>query len=44
MHDTKNDRAPGLPGDAGSPDLFTQISRETDKDPWFPEAHLPASR
>jgi starvation-inducible DNA-binding protein len=27
-------------GDAGSADLFTQISRETDKQLWFLEAHL----
>jgi len=31
-------------GDAGSSDLFTQISRETDKDLWFLEAHLHAGR
>ncbi|HET9388329.1 MAG TPA: DNA starvation/stationary phase protection protein Dps [Steroidobacteraceae bacterium] len=35
--------AAGL-GDAGSSDLFTQISRETDKDLWFLEAHLHAGR
>jgi len=29
-------------GDAGSSDLFTQISRETDKQLWFVEAHLTA--
>jgi starvation-inducible DNA-binding protein len=31
-------------GDAGTADLFTQISRETDKDLWFLEAHLHAKR
>jgi len=31
-------------GDADSSDLFTQISRETDKDLWFLEAHLHAKR
>ena len=30
--------------DAGTADLFTQISRETDKDLWFLEAHLHAKR
>jgi starvation-inducible DNA-binding protein len=27
-------------GDAGSADLFTEVSREADKDLWFVEAHL----
>jgi len=27
-------------GDAGTSDLFTQLSRETDKQLWFVEAHL----
>ncbi len=27
-------------GDAGSADIFTEISRETDKQLWFVEAHL----
>jgi DNA-binding ferritin-like protein len=31
-------------GDAGTADLFTGISRETDKDLWFLEAHLHAKR
>jgi starvation-inducible DNA-binding protein len=31
-------------GDAGTSDLFTQISRETDKSLWFLEAHLYAKR
>jgi starvation-inducible DNA-binding protein len=31
-------------GDAGTSDLFTQISRETDKNLWFLEAHLYAKR
>jgi len=30
--------------DADSADLFTGISRETDKDLWFLEAHLHAKR
>ena len=30
----------GANGDAGTADLFTQISRETDKQLWFLEAHL----
>ena len=32
----------GLAGDADTADLFTQISRETDKQLWFLEAHLQA--
>ncbi|MDB6088859.1 MAG: dps, partial [Gammaproteobacteria bacterium] len=31
-------------GDADTSDLFTGISRETDKDLWFLEAHLHAKR
>jgi len=31
-------------GDADTADLFTGISRETDKDLWFLEAHLHAKR
>lgn len=31
-------------GDAGTSDLFTGISRETDKNLWFLEAHLYAKR
>jgi len=31
-------------GDADTSDLFTGISRETDKDLWFLEAHLHAAR
>ncbi len=31
-------------GDAGTSDLFTGISRETDKNLWFLEAHLHARR
>jgi starvation-inducible DNA-binding protein len=31
-------------GDAGTSDLFTGISRETDKNLWFLEAHLYAAR
>jgi starvation-inducible DNA-binding protein len=31
-------------GDADTADLFTAISRETDKDLWFLEAHLHAKR
>ena len=31
-------------GDAGTEDLFTGISRETDKNVWFLEAHLYAKR
>ena len=31
-------------GDAGTADLFTQLSREVDKQLWFLEAHLQASR
>jgi starvation-inducible DNA-binding protein len=31
-------------GDAGTSDLFTQISRETDKSLWLLEAHLYAKR
>lgn len=31
-------------GDAGTSDLLTQISRETDKDLWFLEAHLHGRR
>jgi starvation-inducible DNA-binding protein len=31
-------------GDAGSADLFTEISRETDEQLWFVEAHLQAQR
>ncbi len=35
------DQAGGI-GDADTADLFTQISRETDKQLWFLEAHLQA--
>jgi starvation-inducible DNA-binding protein len=35
------DRASAL-GDAGTADLFTEISREIDKQLWFVEAHLAA--
>jgi starvation-inducible DNA-binding protein len=35
------DRAAAL-GDAGTADLFTEISREIDKQLWFVEAHLAA--
>jgi starvation-inducible DNA-binding protein len=31
-------------GDADTADLFTEISRETDKLLWFVEAHLHADR
>jgi starvation-inducible DNA-binding protein len=31
-------------GDTGTADLFTEISRETDKTLWFLEAHLQAER
>ena len=31
-------------GDAGTSDLFTGISRETDKNLWFLEAHMYAAR
>jgi starvation-inducible DNA-binding protein len=31
-------------GDAGTSDLFTEISRETDESLWFVEAHLQAER
>ena len=34
----------GRLGDADTADLFTGISRETDKDLWFLEAHLHAKR
>ena len=37
------DRATEL-GDADTADLFTEISRETDKNLWFVEAHLQAER
>ncbi len=36
---TAIDRAAGF-GDAGTSDVFTQISREVDKQLWFVEAHL----
>ena len=32
----------GVIGDADTADLFTQVSRETDKQLWFLEAHLQA--
>jgi starvation-inducible DNA-binding protein len=35
------DKAAAL-GDAGTADLFTEVSRETDKQLWFVEAHLAA--
>ena len=31
-------------GDADTADLFTEVSRQTDKDLWFVEAHLQAER
>jgi starvation-inducible DNA-binding protein len=31
-------------GDAGTADVFTEVSRETDKNLWFLEAHLSAQR
>lgn len=31
-------------GDKGTADLFTEVSRETDKNLWFVEAHLQAER
>lgn len=34
----------GEAGDAGTSDLFTQVSREADKQLWFIEAHLQAER
>jgi len=34
----------GQLGDADTADLFTEISRETDKQLWFVEAHLQAER
>lgn len=37
------DRANEL-GDADTADLFTEVSRETDKNLWFVEAHLQAER
>lgn len=37
------DEAAGL-GDADTADLFTEVSRETDKQLWFLEAHLHAQR
>lgn len=37
------DRATEL-GDADTTDLFTEVSRETDKNLWFVEAHLQAER
>jgi starvation-inducible DNA-binding protein len=37
------DQADGL-GDKDTADLFTEISRETDKSLWFVEAHLQAER
>ncbi len=38
---TNIDKATDL-GDAGTADLFTEISRQIDKDMWFIEAHLQA--
>ncbi len=34
----------GHPVPADTADLFTEVSRETDKQPWFLEAHLHAKR
>jgi starvation-inducible DNA-binding protein len=34
----------GKAGDADTADLFTEVSRETDKQLWFIEAHLQAGR
>jgi starvation-inducible DNA-binding protein len=39
MFDTRNDL-----GDADTADLFTGISRETDEQLWFLEAHLRGRR
>jgi starvation-inducible DNA-binding protein len=41
MFDTSNT---DKPGDAGTADLFTAISRDSDKHLWFLEAHLHAKR
>ena len=50
MFATKNDLALGARtkvlklGDAATADLFTDIARDVDKQPWFLEAHRHAKR